>query len=337
MSNNDKTINEKAVELLPCPFCGSAGTMIHPMGDWQPGGYGPNGSRIVCSNAECCGLGKACYGPDQDAEAIAAWNTRAALSTLPPDEDAPCEHNWVYVGAIMGSHENFRCTKCSVRKSGPITGWASLADDKPDAAPAPAPNEDVGKLVERACGLHRRMLTAYRKARPYSARMTISLEDADIVLAAAIAIERAALSQLPATSVLPEEVAEEVRKFHRYAEILDADETRRQGQPATNTWAEGFRKAVRVIERLAAENERALSLGGYTSERLVEQAERRAEAAEATEARLRGEIERKDAALKSVPIPGRNEPMEDFRRRSDEWLNGPYRAALHPEQEGDKR
>jgi hypothetical protein len=33
-------------------------------------------------------------------------------------------------------------------------------------------------------------------------------------------------------------------------------------------------------------------------------------------------------ALENAPIPGRNEPMDNFRARSDAWLAGPYRDAL---------
>lgn len=39
------------------------------------------------------------------------------------------------------------------------------------------------------------------------------------------------------------------------------------------------------------------------------------------------DCERLAEALEAVPIPGRLEPMEDFRRRSDAWLADHYRKA----------
>lgn len=69
--------------LLPCPFCGGAGEMIHPMGYWRPGGYGPDGSRIRCTSGLCATCTVAFYGPDQDAQAITAWNTRLAALQHP--------------------------------------------------------------------------------------------------------------------------------------------------------------------------------------------------------------------------------------------------------------
>lgn len=74
------------VEIEPCPFCGSAGKMIHPMGHWQGTegftrpAYGPDGSRITCSNDQCSCCGWPFYGPDQDAQAIEWWNTRASTT-----------------------------------------------------------------------------------------------------------------------------------------------------------------------------------------------------------------------------------------------------------------
>lgn len=74
--------------LEPCPFCGGNGKMIHPMSPWTKEGYGPDGSRITCERLDCSGVGKACYGPNQDDEAIAAWNTRATLQPSGERRDA---------------------------------------------------------------------------------------------------------------------------------------------------------------------------------------------------------------------------------------------------------
>lgn len=78
--------------LKPCPFCGGNGKMIHPMNRWTKEGYGPDGSRITCESPGCTGVGKACYGPNQDDDAIAAWNTRAALAQ--PEAVEPVAYRW---------------------------------------------------------------------------------------------------------------------------------------------------------------------------------------------------------------------------------------------------
>ncbi len=70
-----------AKKLLPCPFCGGNGRMVHPMGESLFGGppyYGPDGSRITCTSpaSVCCAMTASFHGPDQDSEAIGAWNTR---------------------------------------------------------------------------------------------------------------------------------------------------------------------------------------------------------------------------------------------------------------------
>lgn len=69
-------------ELLPCPFCGGNGKMLHPMGTWvsQEVGYGPDGSRITCAANGCTVYSPSFHGPDQDAQAITWWNTRAPLT-----------------------------------------------------------------------------------------------------------------------------------------------------------------------------------------------------------------------------------------------------------------
>ena len=107
---------QKVSDLLPCPFCGAPGKMIHPMAHWMSKeiGYGPDGSRITCSDVGCTGCGKACYGEDQDAQAIAAWNTRAA-----PTPDA---HSAVGVKAlewVQDGPNNWRAD-CEF---GPYSSW----------------------------------------------------------------------------------------------------------------------------------------------------------------------------------------------------------------------
>jgi hypothetical protein len=67
-------MNEK---LKPCPFCGGDAEVISCMNDWAPGGYQPDGSRVVCRNKACSGIGQPAYCDDQEPRAIANWNRRA--------------------------------------------------------------------------------------------------------------------------------------------------------------------------------------------------------------------------------------------------------------------
>lgn len=57
------------VELKPCPFCGDSASVS----------YWGSETQILCTN--CNALSAAFGGPDAEAKAITAWNTRAILST----------------------------------------------------------------------------------------------------------------------------------------------------------------------------------------------------------------------------------------------------------------
>ena len=76
------------VKLLPCPFCGGKVKKIV-----APLGFG-NIRAVECSNALCAVTGS--WGRNES-EAIAAWNTRAALATI-PDPSA-------YIAAARGMRE----------------------------------------------------------------------------------------------------------------------------------------------------------------------------------------------------------------------------------------
>lgn len=67
--------DNRTTELLPCPFCGSEARMLGTEHQW----FNP-----ACSNPDC-----GCEWTDSyttEAEAIAAWNTRAKRGTLTADQ-----------------------------------------------------------------------------------------------------------------------------------------------------------------------------------------------------------------------------------------------------------
>jgi len=88
MSNEPAPAADAAEALRPCPFCGGSAKMISCMGDWKPGGYEPDGRRIVCASDDCCGVGKPFYGNRMEAEAAAWWNRRALPGANPAAQGA---------------------------------------------------------------------------------------------------------------------------------------------------------------------------------------------------------------------------------------------------------
>jgi len=81
------TTQAETEALLPCPFCGAA----------AKSGYIRDGRRIHCTNGDCVAGGPARFhGPvgmaSAEDRAIAAWNTRAALTPKPlsvaPEDEA---------------------------------------------------------------------------------------------------------------------------------------------------------------------------------------------------------------------------------------------------------
>lgn len=86
--------------LLPCPFCGSDNISTYMIRD---------GRRAGCSQCGASG-GSHHHGPSTmpsaNERAIAAWNTRAALSTPQPTSDADVEQGY------CSKHFNPYCQDC---------------------------------------------------------------------------------------------------------------------------------------------------------------------------------------------------------------------------------
>ena len=82
------TNTEALSDLLPCPFCGSDGKMIRPMGErlynkdefgkTVPPYYGEDWFRVVCGADDCFCSARA-FAIESDA--ITAWNRRSASNT----------------------------------------------------------------------------------------------------------------------------------------------------------------------------------------------------------------------------------------------------------------
>lgn len=92
-----RTVGAMNSELLPCPFCGEL-TFVN---------YWPGGCYIMCHHAGCIGsLIDAHYSTE--AEAIAAWNTRAERTCR--NEYGRCS----VCDAIMYDAPNY-CSNCGAR------------------------------------------------------------------------------------------------------------------------------------------------------------------------------------------------------------------------------
>lgn len=125
-------------ELKPCPFCGSGGKMIRPMGERvfnrDAAGraiapfYGPDWFRVTCSNTDCHCFARA-YA--DAAEAITAWNTRARPSADP--ELKPTD--WV----IVPREPTEAMLEAQFGQTGPAACYAAMLA----AAPRPSADADA--------------------------------------------------------------------------------------------------------------------------------------------------------------------------------------------------
>jgi hypothetical protein len=82
-------MTETSPELKPCPFCGSAKVHLY---------FIPGGGLIGC--AECRAMSAPSYHPNREAEAAAAWNTRAQS----PDHKALVDALELILPLALGYH-----------------------------------------------------------------------------------------------------------------------------------------------------------------------------------------------------------------------------------------
>jgi len=115
--------------LLPCPFCGGEGRVMLPT---LPMVADCTDVVVYCVECNVCGPGilfdqtqqTASDLPDVEAEAIAAWNRRPALS-MQSREAVPVAYRWRYVRAL-GPDKTW--TVCQTpRQARPATAdWAGI-------------------------------------------------------------------------------------------------------------------------------------------------------------------------------------------------------------------
>lgn len=106
-------------ELLPCPFCGSEYAQVRYIGGkWQEPSAFDSGYRGECCD---CGATTAAYGTE--AEAIAAWNTRAVrmcdciaeYAKSPIDGKTIVLHRCSSCHELMRPHMNY-CPNCGAKR-----------------------------------------------------------------------------------------------------------------------------------------------------------------------------------------------------------------------------
>ena len=83
-----------ATELLPCPFCGGEADISDEGNDTEPERY-----WAYCTNPSCFVEGTAVYATE--AEAIAAWNTRAERTCKREKHGRKMDGSW-----------RMRCSEC---------------------------------------------------------------------------------------------------------------------------------------------------------------------------------------------------------------------------------
>ena len=127
-------------ELKPCPFCGGEAEIYND-------GFGGNWAVRCACGAEVSGY------IETEAEAVAAWNTRAErtcdecqFDAVPATDENMAKRGWVRERTCrnMGyyiDHTRFKCSECG------YNGWVKWAKDGEDKVPCYCPNCGA-KVVE---------------------------------------------------------------------------------------------------------------------------------------------------------------------------------------------
>jgi len=100
--------------LLPCPFCN--GQTVNGFEGDEDGGYG----YVECVNQGCGDGHFAGVHADTEAEAITAWNTRAALTRAPAPAEQ-CQHQFDHIPAFDNQPAVTACTLCGYVLEGGAT------------------------------------------------------------------------------------------------------------------------------------------------------------------------------------------------------------------------
>lgn len=111
--------DNRATELLLCPFCGGEAEtheVTFPHHYWY----------VLC-DGEC--FGNFCERPTE-AEAVAAWNTRAEFDGIPMTEENMAAHGWAKVVRCRDCRYAIDLCDGTIDCTGPLTtGWDYYNDE----------------------------------------------------------------------------------------------------------------------------------------------------------------------------------------------------------------
>ena len=142
--------DNRTTELLPCPFCGGE-SIVERIGK---SGY----FYVACNTAYCCDFGKF----NTEAEAIAAWNTRADYHGYKQAAIEAWENIKVWntraihgtltaeqVMAIAGRHQPDYCSDTHA-----CFDWQAIADELNAALVGGTCEMEIENDIEDMCGEH---------------------------------------------------------------------------------------------------------------------------------------------------------------------------------------